>query len=379
MSVINTILAAAVVSGLCLASARAADADPANSPTLRQAAKGSFLIGAAVRPDQLEDPKVGPLIAGQFSSMTPENVMKPADLEPRPGEFNFGPGDVIADFAAKHDMALIGHNLCWHNQSPDWMFRDADGKPLPREEGLANLRRHITGVLTHYKGKCHGWDVVNEALDDNDKNYLRDTPARRSIGDDYIVQAFKIAHEVDPDVELYYNDYNIDYGAKMKKAVRLIGELKAAGCRIDGVGDQAHWQLGWPSEKDIETGITTLAAAGVKVHITELDIDVLPRKGNTANITDVEKASGGTAQNPYVGGLPADMQQKLADRYGAIFALFEKHKDKIARVTLWGIDDGMSWLNGFPIRGRTNYPLLFDRSYQPKPAFFSVIKALQPK
>lgn len=374
MSKVKALLTAAVLGAWCVAALQAQETT--NGPTLRQAAKGKFLIGAAIRPDQVSG-AIGDLIAAQFDSVTAENAMKPADLQPRPGEFNFGPADAIVDFAQKHGITVIGHNLCWHNQTPAWFFQNADGTPLPREKALANLKAHITAVVTHYKGKIRGWDVVNEALSDNDKDYLRDTPARKAIGDDYIVQVFKLAHEADPDIELYYNDYNIDFGEKMKKAVRLIGELKAAGCRVDGVGSQSHWQLNWPSAQDIETGITTLAGTGVKVHVTELDIDTLPRKGQTANITDVEKASGGTEQDPYVGGLPNDVQEKLAARYATVFGIFKKHQDKVARVTLWGVDDGMSWLNGFPVRGRTNHPLLFDRKLQPKPAYASVVKALK--
>ncbi|MDB5324872.1 MAG: 1,4-beta-xylanase [Phycisphaerales bacterium] len=347
--------------------------------TLREAAKGAFLIGAAVRPDLLDRGPTADLIAAQFDALTPENVAKPMELQPRPGEFHFDRADVIADFAASHGQQFIGHTLCWHQQAPAWLFQSADGKPLPREEGLANLRTHITEVMSHFRGRVRGWDVVNEAIDDTDAKYLRDTPALRSIGEDYIIQAFKFAQSADPDAELYYNDYNNELGPKLQKTVRLLNELKAAGVRIDGVGMQGHWQIGWPSTGEIETGITTLAATGMKVHITELDVDVLPRKGTSANITDVQRAAATTQENPYITELPAELQQKLAERYQQIFKVLLKHKDVIDRVTFWGVNDGMSWLNDFPVRGRTNYPLLFDRGYQPKPAFFSVIRTLQDR
>ena len=346
-------------------------------PTLREAARKAFLIGAAVRPDLLDRGPVSDLIAAQFDSLTPENVTKPAELQPTPGRFNFDHADVIADFAAAHGQQFIGHTLCWHQQTPAWFFQSADGKPLPREEGLANLRRHITEVMEHFRGRVRGWDVVNEAIDDSDAKYLRDTPALRSIGEDYIIQAFKFAQAADPDAELYYNDYNNELGPKLQKTVRLLNELKAAGVRIDGVGMQGHWQMGWPSIGEIDKGITTLAATGLKVHVTELDVDVLPRKGTSANVTDVERAADTAKENPYPNGLPDDVQQKLAGRYEQIFKVLLSHKDVIDRVTFWGVNDGMSWLNDFPVRGRTNYPLLFDRAYQPKPAFFNVIRILQ--
>lgn len=350
---------------------------PAAEPTtLRQAAGDRFLVGAAVRPDQLARPESAKLIAEQFNCLTAENVFKPQSIQPRKGEFNFADADKIADFAAKHNMALIGHTLCWHNQTGRWMFEDAQGKPLPREEGLANLKAHIFAVAGHFKGKVKGWDVVNEAIDDGGP-YLRDTPARKSIGDDYIIQAFKFAHEADPNAELYYNDYNIERDYKNAKTVRLLNELKAAGVRIDGVGVQAHWGIAWPDNAELERGLKALAATGLKLHFTELDVDVLPRKGESANITDVQKSAGSTAENPYVKGLPDEMQKKLADRYAELFRLIMKHGSQVERITFWGVDDGSSWLNGFPIRGRTNYPLLFDRQFKPKPAAAAVMKVLR--
>ena len=200
--------------------------------------KGRFLIGAAVPARRLDDPRLAALVAQQFDCLTAENEFKPRSLQPQPGKFHFAAADRIVDFARRHGMKVVGHTLCWHSQSPAWMFRGPDGKPLPRDEALRNLKDHIDAVVGHFKGKVIGWDVVNEAISDAKDGYLRDTPARRAIGDDYIVKAFEFAHAADPDAELYYNDYGNENPEKLEKTIRLIRELKARGVRLDAVGIQ---------------------------------------------------------------------------------------------------------------------------------------------
>jgi endo-1,4-beta-xylanase len=332
-----------------------------------------MLIGTAVSSRSVANPKLVSLIAEQFDCLTAENEMKPVSLQSMQGSFSFERADRIVAFAKAHNMQVIGHNLCWHSQAPRWLFQDGDGQPLPREAALANLKAHIEAVVKHFKGKVKGWDVVNEAVNDGPSPYLRNTPARRAIGDDFVVKAFEFAHQADPDVELYYNDYNIEQGGKRERALHLIRQIKAAGARIDAVGIQGHWQLESPAMAEIERGIRAFAGEGLKVMITELDVDVLPRgRGFGADVNATERQGS----DPYRAGLPEAAQKKLADRYGALFSMFMRHPE-VTRVTFWGVTDGDSWLNGFPVRGRTNYPLLFDRQMRPKPAFDAVIKALQ--
>ena len=338
--------------------------------SLRQAAAGHFLIGTAVSPQQIDDAEAAALIASQFSGLTAENAMKPSALLQAPGQFHFEEADRIAAFAAAHKMALIGHTLCWHAQSPRWLYQNETGAPLPRAKALANLHDYITAVMTHFRGKVLGWDVVNEALEDG-PGFLRHSPAWQAIGDDYIEKAFQFAHEADPHAELYYNDYGLEEPAKRARAVRLIRELKAHGLRIDAVGIQGHWALGWPPLSDLENTIRAFQSEGVKVSITELDIDVLPRQTRSADVKTREKAA-----NPYPEGCPLAVLQAQADRYAALFGLLLRHPGEIERVTFWGVDDGHSWLNNFPVHGRTNYPLLFDRQLQPKPALGAVLRSL---
>jgi endo-1,4-beta-xylanase len=342
--------------------------------TLRQAAGDRMLMGAAVSAQDLDDPRLARLIAEQFNCLTAGNEFKPASLQRERGKFTFDKADEIADFARAHGMKLIGHNLMWHQQSPAWLFEDQDKKPLPRERALENLRDHIDTVVKHFSGKVLGWDVVNEALSDA-PGYLRDTPAHKAIGDDFVIQAFKLAHQADPNVQLYYNDYNLEEPYKHAKAMRLIRELTAAGCRLDAVGIQGHWLLNSPDPRIIDRAITDFASLGVKVMITELDVDVLPRRTAGADISATEKAG----LDPYKDGLPDEIQQKLAKRYRELFKVLARHRDRgeLTRVTFWGVYDGNSWLNDWPVRGRTNYPMLWDRQLQPKPALSAVIEALQ--
>ncbi|MGB2819943.1 MAG: endo-1,4-beta-xylanase [Phycisphaerae bacterium] len=341
--------------------------------TLRRAAGEKLLVGTAVMSFDLRKPGLAPLIAEQFGCLTAGNEMKPDALQRVKGRFTFERPDRMVAFAEEHDMQVIGHTLCWHQQTPKWMFQDDNGRPLPRDVALANLKTHIETVVKHFKGKVKGWDVVNEAVNDGPQPYLRDTPARRAIGDDFVLKAFEFAHQADPNVELYYNDYNIELDYKRDRALRLIRQIKAAGLRIDGVGIQGHWMLGSPSVAEIERGIRAYTAEGLKVMITEMDIDVLPRRRRGGADLNATERQG---LNPYRAGLPDDVQEKLAQRYGDLFGLFMRYP-QITRVTLWGTSDGDTWLNNFPVRGRTNHPMLFDRRLRLKPAFHAVIKALQ--
>lgn len=358
--------------GVVACSVAAASQAPTSQPTLRQIADGKLLIGGAIMAQDLEDPRCAALIASELNCLTGGNEFKPDFLQREKGNFTFERADKIIAFAQQHDMKVVGHTLCWHQQTPAWMFQKPDKTPLSRAEALANLKAHIETVMKHFKGNVIGWDVVNEGIADDPKQYIRDTPARRAIGDDFIIQAFKLAQAADPDVELYYNDYNIDAPYKRDRALRLVRELKAAGVRLDAVGIQGHWLLNSPPASEVDEAITAFAKEGVKVMITEMDIDVLPRKGSGAEISATEKEG----LDPYKNGIPSDVLQAQAKRYGELFAVFMKHRDHITRITLWGIDDGRSWLNFWPVRGRTNYPMLWDRQLSPKPAYDAVRKEL---
>ncbi|HTI89472.1 MAG TPA: endo-1,4-beta-xylanase [Puia sp.] len=338
-------------------------------PSLKEAFRDDFLIGTALNMSQVEerDPAVSALISKQFSTFTPENNMKGALIQPGWDRYNFEQADEIVRFAAKYNMKINAHCLIWHSQLPSFMagMKDADSV-------RHYFTDHITTVAGRYDGKVYSWDVVNEAL--NEDGTMRKSIFERYLGDDYIVEAFRLAQKAAPHTQLYYNDYNIEHEKKREGVVALVKKIQAAGVRIDGVGIQGHWSAGHVPYEDIEKSIIEFSALGVKVMFTELDLSVLPspRNHNTADIGD--NAAYAESLNPYVNGLPDSVQNQLADSYAQLFRLFLKYKDKIGRVTFWGVDDGQSWLNGFPVRGRTNYPLLFDRKLKPKPAFYKVIE-----
>src|SRR5262245_4666453 len=357
-----------------------AQARPGSVQALKDAFAASFTVGAALNDDQFSgrDTKGADLVKTHFNTISPENVLKWEQIHPQPGRYNFEPGDRFVAFGEANKMFIVGHTLVWHSQTPRWVFQDSAGQPLTRDALLARMRDHIHTVVGRYKGRIKGWDVVNEAL--NEDGTMRRSPWYNIIGDDYIAQAFSFAHQADPDAELYYNDYNLEVPAKRDGAVALVKKLKAQGITIHGVGSQAHDRLDLPRSPILhDSSIAALAATGVKVHITELDVDVLPRAlpNRTSDVNAV--ASGNPAQNPamnpYVGGLPDSVQQKLAKRYGDLFAVFMKHRNVIDRVTFWGVADGDSWLNNWPMRGRTNHALVFDRQHSPKPAFDAVLRA----
>jgi len=351
----------------------------AQSPaTLKDAYKGAFHMGVAINVPQITgaDAAGDALIVQQFDSISPENVMKWEVIHPRPDAYDFTLADKYVEFGEKHRMFIVGHNLCWHAQTPNWVFQDAAGKPITRDALLQRLHDHIFTVVGRYKGRIASWDVVNEAL--NEDGTLRHSRWFDIIGPDYIVKAFQWAHEADPKAELNYNDYNLETPEKRRGAIALIRKIQAAGVPIAVVGSQGHLHMVDPSAAEEEATVIDLAATGVKVAITELDIDVLPSVApNTADVSLNVKAD--PRLNPYAAGLPADVQQALAKRYADLFAVYLRHRDVMSRVTFWGLSDADSWLNNWPVWGRTSYPLLFDRSGKPKAAFDAVLRVAAAK
>lgn len=355
------------------------------SGILKDVYKDAFLIGTAVTPAITSgaDKASQDIVIKHFNTITVENVMKAALINPQPGVFNFGPADDYVAFGEKNKMFIVGHTLVWHNQCPAWFFTNADGKPNTKEQQIERLREHIKTVAGRYAGRVNAWDVVNEVID-NDGSY-RPTTWVNAIGngDTLVKYAFKFAAEYAPNTELYYNDFNAWRPTKRDGIVRMVKMLQQEGIRIDGVGMQGHWGLNYPKTAYIEQAIDAYAACGVKVMITELDVDVLPltKEGQIIGQGMADKQfqleEFKTFLDPYRNGLPDSMQQLLAKRYAELFGIFYKRRDKIARVTLWGVHDGMNWKNDYPIPGRINYPLLWSRQRQPKPALSAVLNVPQ--
>lgn len=319
-------------------------------PSLKEVYKDYFLIGAAVSHNSIYTYEE--LLKKHFNSLTPENQMKWEVIHPALYKYNFDDADQIVDFAMKNGMRVRGHTLVWHNQTPPWVFAGT------KEEVLQRLKDHIKEVVGHYKGKVYAWDVVNEALSDNPSEFLRKAPWYDICGEEVIEKAFIWAHEVDPDAKLFYNDYNLEDPVKREKAYKLVKKLKDKGVPIHGIGIQGHWTLSWPTPKMLEDSIKRFSELGVEIHITEFDISIYYDRYENNNF-----------RVP-----PADRLERQAQLYKEAFEILRKYKNVVTNVTFWGVADDYTWLYFWPVRGREDYPLLFDKNHQPKKAFWEIVK-----
>jgi endo-1,4-beta-xylanase len=355
------------------ASKLAATTKAAEQTGLKSAYKDNFLIGAALNATIASgaDERLNTLIAKEFNSITPENCMKWGVLRDAQGQWNWKDADAFVAFGTKHNLHMVGHTLVWHSQIHDEVFKNADGSYISKAALQKKMEEHITTLAGRYKGKLAAWDVVNEAVGDDLK--MRDSHWYKIMGDDFIYNAFTLANEVDPKAHLMYNDYNIERTGKREATVEMIKRLQKRGMPIHGLGIQGHLGIDTPPIAEIEKSIIAFAKLGLRVHFTELDVDVLPSVWELPVAEVSTRFEYKPERDPYTKGLPQEMQDKLAKRYEDLFKLFIKHSDKIDRATFWGVSDDASWLNGFPIPGRTNYPLLFDRQLQPKDAYFRLL------
>lgn len=354
------------------------------SADLKTAYRDAFRIGSAMNHDMVigNDSLATEILLAQCNAVTAENVMKAALIQPKEGQFVWDAADAFVNFGGENGMFVIGHTLAWHNQTPDWFFYDETGVPLESELVKEHLLDHIEAVASRYAKNVNAWDVVNEVID-NDGSY-RPTKWVKGFGDgdDFVKTAFSQTARFAPDAELYYNDFNAWRPAKRDGIMRMVRMLQAEGIKIDGIGIQGHWGLNFPKNEYIEAAIDSFASLGVKVMITELDIDVLPLTkegqiiGQTMSDPQFQLEEFKTFFDPFQNGLPADVEKAQADRYHELFHIFYQKKDKIDRVTFWGIADDMSWKNGYPIPDRTNYPLVWDRNRQAKASLGAILEVV---
>ena len=334
-------------------------------PSLKDAVGDKFLMGVALNVNQSSgvDTSSIKLVKQHFNSIVAENCMKCEVIHPEEDRYDFTLADQFVSFGEKNGMAVIGHCLIWHSQLAPWFCVDEKGNNVTPEVLKQRMKDHITTIVTRYKGRIKGWDVVNEAI-------LEDGSYRKSkfyeiLGEEFIPLAFQYAHEADPDAELYYNDYAMNMPGKREGVVKLVSSLKEKGIRIDAVGMQGHMGMDYPDINEFEQSIVAFAGTGVKVMVTEGDMSALPTVKQSANISDTVAYQ--KMLNPYPETLPDSVSKAWNNRMKQFFGLFEKHADVISRVTAWGVSDSDSWKNDFPVKGRHDYPLLFDRNYQPKP------------
>ncbi len=336
---------------------------PDSSLGLKEHFAGNFTVGVAVSPRALKTDEAG-LILKHFGSITPENAMKMGPIHPRENEYFWRDADSIMAFAKANNLKVRGHNLAWHSQAPRWFFTNEKGDTVTKAVLLQRLKDHITTVVSRYKGSIYAWDVVNEAISDRKEEYMRNSAFYRICGEEFIAKAFEYAHAADPQALLFYNDYNEIDPVKREKMYRLVKGLKDAGVPIHGVGLQAHWAINEPSEEELENTLSRFASLGLLIHVTELDISVYNKEHNSRERKPEDAITEFTA----------DKEAKQIAMYKRIFTAFKKYKSAISSVTFWNISDRSSWLDNFPVRGRKDYPLLFNKNLQPKNAYWEVVK-----
>lgn len=352
-----------------------------NTPvsSLKDALEGKFTIGVALNTQQVagQDSQAIAIVLQHFNSIVAENCMKMESIQPQEGVFTFDDADAFVQFGEDNNMEIIGHTLVWHSQAPDWMFVDENGADVSRDVLIERMRNHIHTTASRYKGRIKGWDVVNEAMMDDGS--WRESKWYKIIGPEFIQLAFEFAHEADPEAELYYNDYAVSIAAKCDGIYNMVKDLIDNGARVDGVGMQGHISMNDPTVEQMETSIVKLAGLAGKVMITELDLTVLPWPSEQLSAEVSLSYELESKYNPYPDGMPDSVSVAFNERYADFFQLFLKHQDKIGRVTLWGVNDTQSWRNYWPIAGRKDYPVLFDREYKAKPVVAKIIEMAEEK
>ena len=317
--------------------------------------KDNFLIGAAVNPITIRSQK--DLILKHFNSLTSENEMKFERLQPEEGRFTFEEADKLIAFAQDNKKNVRGHTLVWHNQTPDWVFSNNNGEVVDRDTLLARMKAHISTVMGRYKGQIYAWDVVNEDVADSGTNILRDSKWKAIIGEDFIDKAFEYAHLADPEAALFYNDYNESDPGKREKIYTLVKSLVEKEVPIHGIGLQGHWNLYDPTLDHIKKAIERYASLGLQIHITEMDVSMFGFDDKRADLKAPTE----------------EMIEKQTERYVEFFNILKEYSNVIKSVTFWGVADDYTWLDDFPVRGRKNWPFLFDQNHNPKQAFWKVV------
>ena len=333
-----------------------------SSKGLKDYYKSYFPMGVAIRPQSVAGPEAE-LILKHFASVTAENAMKMGPIHPKEDEFFWADADAIVNFAQTNKLKIRGHTLCWHNQTPAWLFKDAQGADVTKEVLLKRLKDHINAVVGRYKGKIYAWDVVNEVIDDDDSKYFRESPWYKICGEEFVAKAFEYAHAADPNALLFYNDYNTESAGKRERIYKMLKGLLDKKVPIHGVGLQAHWSIFSPTEQELRQSVEKFSSLGLKIQFTELDISVYQSEHSRRE----RRADESDAFTP-------EMEAKQTEQYKMVFKVFREYKDKITGVTFWNVSDKSSWLDNFPVRGRKNYPLLFDQNFQPKKVYWEVVR-----
>ncbi len=357
----HTTVAALAALALCACSEKQSQPEL----TLKDAFADKFTMGAAINLDQIygRDSIGQATFLKHFKSAEAENCMKCEVMHPEKDRYFWDDTDAFVSLCEKNGIEVVGHCLIWHSQCAPWFGIDDQGNDVSPEELTNRMRDHIYTIMRRYKGRVKGWDVVNESILD-DGSY-RPSFFYRILGEEYIPLAFQFAHEADPDAELYINDYGMANPNKRAGILRVVRQLKERGLRIDGIGMQGHIGMDYPDFDEFTASLEAFAAENLKVMITEWEMSALPTVQQSVNVGD--SVAYNQAYNPYPNGLPDSVSVEWNARARRFFQILVDHADVVDRVSVWGVSDGDSWKNDFPMKGRKEYPLLFDRKHEMKP------------
>ena len=327
--------------------------------------KDYFTVGVALNIRNVASPEQMAVVKKNFNSVTAENAMKPGEIHPKEGVWNFAGADSIANWCRANGVKMRGHCLAWHSQFANWMFTDKKGKPVSKEVFYERLRDHIHTVVNRYKDIVYAWDVLNEAIADGDGRrapWMKEAPSpyRKTkmmdlCGEEFIVKVFQFAREADPNVELFYNDYNACQPAKRDRIYNMVKKMKEMGAPIDGIGMQGHYNIYFPSMEDFDAAIVKYSKIVDKIHITELDLRTNEEMGGQLQFS-LGKA----------GEVPQYIKTLHEAQYANLFRVLRKHKDVVKNVTFWNLSDADSWI------GVNNYPLPFDKDVKPKKVYYTI-------
>jgi endo-1,4-beta-xylanase len=331
-----------------------------NIPSLKQSLSEYFPVGAAIRLADITGPH-GELLKRHFNSITAENAMKWASIEPIKGHLDFSVADSLVRFAKANNMRVRGHTLVWHKQTPAWVFQDENGANFMPTSGnkallLRRMEKHIRELVSHFKNDVYAWDVVNEVIDPDEPDGFRRSPWFQITGAAYIDAAFLTAHKFAPNAKLYINDYNTTDPRKRAFLLKLVRDLRKRGVPVTGVGHQMHSTIATPSAQSISETIDMFSSLGVDNQVTELDMSLY----SDARARELDS--------------PQTLLIRQGYRYRDFFRVFRELKGKISSVTFWGIADDHTWLTNHPIK-RRDLPLLFDEHLQAKYAYWGVVEA----
>ena len=320
-----------------------------------------------------------PAIVENFNWVVAENCMKCEVIHPQEGVYDFTLADQFVNKAKAAGLKVQGHCLIWHSQCAPWFHYDKDGKLVSPEVLKQRMREHIFTIVSHFKGRVDAWDVVSEAFEDDG------TPRKslfwQILGTDYIPLAFQYAHEADPSIQLFYNDFSMNKPTKVEGVANFFRPLIQQGLPVTAIGMQGHMimedNVNNSVIKQYEHSIETIASLGVPTFFSELDLSVLPNPFGFSGANISDKFAYRPEMDPYKNGLTREQEARMEQFWIDFYKMLIPHHKDILRVNFWCLNDANSWRNDFPIKGRTDYATLFDRQNKRKPVVDQLIELVK--